>query len=740
MRTRGALAALLFIPALLAAQSADIVPRPARFDPAAADFQAVRTMRIVLLGDDSVLRPAAELFHELLRRETGWDVIVTRTPFRDGDIVFQSVSAPPADSEAYQLRADPGRVTLRAATRRGAIWGAQTLIQRLTRGGPAQPAWRIRGGEIRDAPRYPWRGVLLDAARHFLSTADVKRFIDLMSRYKLNVLHWHLTDDQGWRLEIRRYPLLTSVGAWRIEADGSRYGGFYTQQDVRDVVDYARRRGITVVPEIEMPGHSSAAIAAYPELGCTGDSIAVPTTWGVFDDIYCAGHERTFWFLEQVLNEVVALFPSRYIHIGGDEVPKVRWRDCAECQAVIRREGLRDEEHLQSWFLSHIGRHLERHGRRMIGWDEILDGGLPAGAAVQVWRDTAAIGRALAAGALVVASPTGETYINSSPRELPLSRVYAFDPAAGRAPEQATRILGGEATLWSEFIDAANLDLMAWPRLLAFAEALWSGPGAPYAEFQARLPEQYRRLREAGVRIGPEDRDVMRIGVAYDSLDGSLEVRAEPGTPEVALRYEVGGAEPTAASASIDSVARFTRGPVALRTFAGGLPTLQHRRIEFVEHQGRGRRVTVSAPSRSYPGTGSRTLTDGLLGSDDHHDGLWNGWQGRDVEIVIDLGGVTDVRTVEASVLQSPVSWIILPGGMTVSTSDDGTTWLPGGMMGQAPSAERTVRRIGLTIDLPAGRRARFVKVVLANGGPLPAWHAAAGRPSWIFADEIVVR
>ena len=734
--------AALLLPASLAAQAFDVTPRPTQLDPAAANYTLRATSRIALARGDAELRPAAELLQQVIRSATDWEIPIVAAA-ADGDIVIERLPGLPGDSETYQLRADPGRVRLQAGGLRGAVWGVQSLRQLLPpefeRDGRGRDWWPIRGAGLRDRPRYAWRGLLLDVARHYLPVAEIRRQIDLMSRYKLNVLHWHLTDDQGWRLEIRRYPRLTSAGAWRTEADGTRYGGFYSQDEVRGVVEYARQRGITVVPEIEMPGHASAAVSAYPELGCTGQPVTIPVTWGVFDDIFCAGNERTFEFLFNVLDEVVALFPSRYIHVGGDEVPKARWQQCAMCQAVMRRENLRDAEQLQSWFMNRIARHLESRGRRAIGWDEILDGGVPPGVAVQVWRDTAAIGRALRSGALVVASPDGVTYLNQSARETPLQRVYAFDPAAGRPADETARILGGEATLWSEYIDAGNIDLMAWPRLLAFAEALWSGPSS-YSEFRGRLDAQYARLRAAGVKVGPEDRDVMRVSVGYDSTNLALRVDAQPGIPDAVLRYAIGGGEPTVLSRAVEGTVRFTSGPVVLRTFVYGRPTLNRRRIDFADHLARGRSVTVTAPSRNYPGTGSRTLSDGLLGSDDHHDGLWNGWQGRDVDIIIDLGEQASVSSVEASVLSSPTSWILLPASMTVFASWDGLSWETAGSASLAPTDDRSVRRVRLTAGVQSMLPIRYLRITLANPGPLPAWHAAAGRPSWIFADEILVR
>ena len=674
--------------------------------------------------------------------------IATRAP-RPGDIVLGFERAAGGGPEAYTLTISPAGIRIAAPNAEGVLWGVQTLRQlfppafdRAT--GIRRPSWTLPAVTVRDAPRFAWRGSLLDAGRHFFPASFVKRFVDLLSRYKLNVLHWHLTEDQGWRLEVPKWPRLTGVGAWRTEADGSRYGGFYTQDEVRDVVAYARLRGVTVVPEIEMPGHSVAAIAAYPWLGCTGDSIPVASTWGVFQDVYCP-RERTFAFLEDVLTEVLALFPSTYVHIGGDEVPKDRWRACADCQALMRAEGLGNEEALQSWFVQRIGRWLAAHGRRLVGWDEITEGGIPPDAVVEVWRDAATIATVARQGHDLVAAPSGSTYINRSPGDLTLAQVYAFDPVPpDLAPGEAAHVLGGEAPLWSEGITTTNFDLMAFPRLLAFSEAVWSRGPRDLGDFQRRLAEGAEpRLAALDVAVGPEDRDILRMTPDYDSVTNSLGMRVAVGVPGVELRYTADGSAPTPASPRFADSTRFGgEGTVRFQAFYRGEGLGDGLTFTVVPSLARGRPYALTTPpSPQYQGTGPRTLTDGALGSLDFHGGLWQGWQGRDLEAVVDLGRLTPVSAVEGSFQQTTQSWILLPRDFTVWLSDDGTTWRgAGAIRSDQPPERREPFLYRLTVTMPSGTVARWVKVRATNPGPLPAWHPGAGSPSWIFCDEIIVR
>lgn len=428
----------------------------------------------------------------------------------------------PDGDEAYILDVAADRVELRGRTGRGVFYGIQTLRQLITADG------RIRAVRIDDAPRFRYRGLHLDVARHFFPLDFLKRYIDAMAAFKLNTFHWHLTDDQGWRLEIRKYPRLTEVGAWRKETiighartgaksyDGTPHGGFYTQEDAREIVAYARARAVTVLPEIEMPGHAAAALAAYPELACTPGPFEVRTTWGISEDVMCPS-EATFSFLEDVLREVMGIFPGEYIHIGGDEVPKARWKASAVAQEVIRREGLGDEDGLQSWFVRRIERFLRANGRQLIGWDEILEGSLAPNATVMSWRGIAGGIAAARERHDVVMCPQEDLYFDhyqADPQAEPLAigglttleDTYGYEPVpAGLTSAEAEHVIGAQGCVWTEYLPTPDhVEFMAYPRALALAELVWSPREARDSDsFRARLRPSLASLDRLGVRYRP---------------------------------------------------------------------------------------------------------------------------------------------------------------------------------------------------------------------------------------------
>lgn len=426
--------------------------------------------------------------------------------------------------EAYILEITPRLVEITAGSRQGFLYGMTTLLQTITKdslsGQLYSPCLLIR-----DQPRFPYRGMHLDVCRHFFPISFVKKYIDYLAFYKFNTFHWHLTEDQGWRIEIKRYPKLTDIGAWRSETlighyrdqphqfDGQRYGGYYTQEEIRDVVAYARDRGITIIPEIEMPGHALAALSAYPELSCTGGPFEPATKWGVFDDVYCT-KEETFTFLQHVLDEVIELFPGTYIHIGGDECPKTRWAECPVCQETIRSNGLADEHELQSWFIQRIERYLNAKGRRLIGWDEILEGGLAPEATVMSWRGVQGGLEAASQSHDVIMTPGKPCYFDhyqstqeGQPLAIgghnPLSDVYAWDPVPPSLNPAFTQyILGGQANVWTEYMpDEQQVEYMIFPRMAAMAETLWSVPAnRDYPDFLDRLDVHTHTWDQWGVR------------------------------------------------------------------------------------------------------------------------------------------------------------------------------------------------------------------------------------------------
>ncbi|HEU4557982.1 MAG TPA: beta-N-acetylhexosaminidase [Longimicrobium sp.] len=503
-----------------------LIPWPRRLEPREGWFAATRHVRILLpdASDPDVRWVAgivAGLFAPLdsSSHAEGSDEVILRLD-RAGDH---------GGDEGYRLSVTPERVELSAGTARGLFYAVQALEQLIVREG-GDPRLSIPAVEIEDAPRFGWRGMHLDVSRHFFPLSFIHRYVGLLAAYRFNVFHWHLTDDQGWRIEIRRYPRLTEVGAWRKETrvghalhppevfDGTPHGGFYTQADAREVVEEARRRGVTVLPEIEMPGHSRAALAAYPALACTPGPFEVATGWRTQEDILCPG-EETFAFLEGVLEEVMELFPSPFIHVGGDEAKKTRWRESPVAQEVIRREGLRDEDELQSWFIRRIERFLNAHGRRLVGWDEILEGGLAPNATVMSWRGTAGGIAAARQGHDVVMTPDHTLYFDhyqGDPAREPLAisglttlrHVYGYEPVpAELRPDEAAHVLGAQANVWTEYIATPqHVEYMVLPRMLALAEVLWSPPESrDWRSFRARVEVHLRRLAERGYNARPLD-------------------------------------------------------------------------------------------------------------------------------------------------------------------------------------------------------------------------------------------
>jgi hexosaminidase len=499
-----------------------LIPIPARVTSRAGTFSLSASTQIEAAD---VLRSYAERLREALRTATGLPLpIVTRASGPRIALGLDNGLGRLGD-EGYRLTVSADAVVIAAARPVGIAHGTQTLRQLLPaaifrRAVVAGVSWDVSCVEIEDAPRFAWRGSHLDVGRHFMPKATILKHIDLLALHKLNVFHWHLTEDQGWRIEIKRYPKLTEIGAWRKDSmippltrdpaqrkfAGVPHGGFYTQDDVREVVRYAADRGIAVVPEIEMPGHALAAIAAYPELGNTSTQFEVQTYWGISEHVFGVG-DNVLTFLENVLEEVLALFPSKFVHVGGDECPKTEWKASAAAQARMKELGLKDEDQLQSWFITHFDKWLAARGRRLIGWDEILEGGLAPGAAVMSWRGEKGGIAAAKAGHDVVMAPEKPTYFdydNSENEPLPIRRlntlaeVYAYEPIPGELDAaEAKHVLGAQGQLWTEYMpDAQRLEYMAWPRLSALAEVLWSPTATrDAADFARRLEAHLERLR-----------------------------------------------------------------------------------------------------------------------------------------------------------------------------------------------------------------------------------------------------
>ena len=513
--------------------SPSIIPEPVSMTVSEGGFNLDRQTKIHVDTTNAEVRTVAKQLKKKLDLATGYDIAITTKQPASNLIMLQvdSDTANYVNSEAYRLTSDEDHITIKGPSAAGLFYGMQSLLQLF----PAQiyqqdytlvpqnVDWSVPSVEIKDYPRFEYRGMHLDVARHFFPVEFVKRYIDLLAMHKMNRFHWHLTEDQGWRIEIEQYPKLTEVGAWRDSTlvghygtgiyDDQRYGGFYTQEEIREVVDYAQKRHVTIIPEIEMPGHASAALAAYPELGCVEDkNYQVKTTWGVFEDIYCPS-EQTFTFLENVLTEVMRLFPSKYIHIGGDEAPKTQWEESELAQQVIEREGLNNEKELQSYFITRIEAFLNENSRQIIGWDEILEGGLAPNATVMSWRGTTGGIEAAKENHNVIMTPTSHMYFDyyqANPQTEPLAiggfspvkEVYNFDPIPEELSKKESEfVLGVQGNIWTEYMHSGDkVEYMAYPRASALSEVTWSPKSKQnWTDFWRRLQTHFDRLEVLGV-------------------------------------------------------------------------------------------------------------------------------------------------------------------------------------------------------------------------------------------------
>ena len=514
------IALVLFFPDLKA-QTVAVIPKPAELKVLEGNYEITSETRLSFdQSNKDLIRIAQFLTNHL---EKYYHIPLTFGSDGKTGIQLKIDHSSKLGKEGYTMKIDKKGIVITASAANGIFYGIQSLKQMF----PVQAAEKVNVSfaEIKDEPRLAWRGVMLDVGRHFFPVSYIKEFLDNMAMYKLNTFHWHLTEDQGWRIEIKKYPRLTELAHWRDETilghasdsktyDGIGYGGFYTQDQIKDIVKYAADRFITVVPEIEMPGHSSAALAAYPELGCTGGPYQVQKTWGVMKDVYCAGKEGTFAFLQDVIDEVCELFPSTYIHVGGDECPKDAWKLCPACQKRIKDEGLADEHELQSYFIQRMEKYLISKNKKLIGWDEILEGGLAPEATVMSWRGVKGGIEAAKQKHEVVMTPNSHMYFDYYQKEnheaeplaiggyLPLEKVYSYEPVPEElSAEEAKYIIGAQANVWTEYIANTNyLEYMLFPRICALSEVAWSPKSAKdFADFQKRMESEYSRLKMYGI-------------------------------------------------------------------------------------------------------------------------------------------------------------------------------------------------------------------------------------------------
>ncbi len=528
----------------LAGQDLAIIPKPVSMQSRDGSFTLNNKTVIIVRHQTSNLEIVGKGLAEKLRRVTGFPLNVSpdhRSPNTENAIVLTNeVRGGDLGEEGYELSVSEHAILIAAPTAHGAFNGTQTLYQLMPvaaegRAASGNASWSFPCVEILDKPRFAWRGMHLDVGRHFFPVEFVKRYLDVMAAYKFNSFHWHLTEDQGWRIEIKKYPLLTQIGSQRRETMGdcTPYGGFYTQDQIRDVVEYARRRFITIVPEIEMPGHSQAALSAYPQYSCSGGPLKPATEWGVFNDVYCAGRDETFEFIRDILDEVTRLFPGPYVHVGGDECPKLRWKNCARCQSRIKAEHLKDEGELQSYFIKRIEKILSAKGKRLIGWDEILEGGIAPEATVMSWRGIKGGIEAAKAGHDVVMSPGDHCYFDHYQGKigepaaiggfLPIDTVYYYEPVPSvLSVDEARHILGAQGNMWTEWMpNTRHVEYMLLPRMLALSEVVWcQASSRSYPDFTERLEKHYDRLAamDFNFRVPPPVGAGGRAVIFHDTL------------------------------------------------------------------------------------------------------------------------------------------------------------------------------------------------------------------------------
>lgn len=663
--------------------------------------------------------------------------------------------------EGYDLTVTPDRIDIIGNDAQGVLHGVMTLLRVVE---DRKPPYAFKPVEIpcmnvKDQPRFPWRGMHLDVCRHFFPVDFVKKYIDLLARYKMNTFHWHLTDDQGWRIEIKKHPKLTETASWRKGSqygpysqrtyDNEPYGGFYTQEQIREVVAYARARHITVVPEIEMPGHALAALAAYPELSCTGGPFEVQKGWGVFDDVFCPKDE-TFSFLQDVLTEVIDLFPGEYIHIGGDECPKERWKTCVHCQALMKKEGLKDEHELQSYFIQRIEKFVNSKGRKIIGWDEILEGGLAPNAAVMSWRGTEGGMAAAKQKHNAVMCPGSHCYLDhyqGDPASEPLAiggfttvqKTYSYDPIpAGLSAEEAKYILGAQGNVWTEYIATPeHVEYMALPRMMALAEALWTPLKLKdERSFISRLEPELDRLTAMGVNAS---RSVYNVGF---KLSGSkkrgqvnIDLKGPAGLGEV--RYTLDGTEPTPTSALFTSTIELqASGNARAALFRDGRKLGNSTLREFKFNMATGQAITIQPqPNERYNDGGAFALVDGVTAGNKRVNHEWLGWKDDKITVTVDLGSEQFITRSTISALDEKHSWIHAPTRVDIAYGITGMDYVdilspivPTGATGH----------VAYTANEP--RMARYVRFTVHAVQRIPEGHAGAGSTPWTFLDEIVIQ
>lgn len=748
-----------------------IIPEPDTVLPGRGEF--VLNSNVVVFADktDTALQHIAAYLTEHVSAISKIRLRESSTPPGNG-IRSISIALQPGNSalgpEAYQLEITPTNIRIVSTSGAGAFYACQSLLQMISAavsGGAMAPVTTLslKAVTIKDAPRFNYRGMHLDVSRHFFPISFIKRYIDLLARYKLNVFHWHITDSHGWRLEIKKFPLLTKVGAWRADRQGipmtiakptregeaASYGGYYTHEDVRYIIAYAQQRYITVIPEIEMPGHCTAALVAYPQYTCLNNPVPLRMPTGYEGDLmhnFCPGSDSTFNFLFGVLDEVIDLFPSEYLHIGGDEVKGFSWLSCPRCQARMQQLGIKTVRELQAYFTFRIDSFVNARGRKSIGWDEILEAGeLSKNAAVMSWRGTAGGVEAARKGHRVVMTPYRYTYFDfyqSAPALEPdityaglfLDSVYAFNPVAELSESAARNVMGVQACLWTENVETTQrAEYMLLPRLLALAEVAWSSPAKKdYRHFIDKVESEFRYLTKQNVNYSKSLYNV-NILPYYDSIrNRPFVLLTDQVAGKYAIRYTVAHETKSRKFKAfqgrlyIDSTTTLTAALFDNQK-KKGLDNVER----FIIHRALGNSANVITKSGSYQNLNMQKLTDGIPGTIEPYDSRWVRFDDSAFSVNIDLGQITMVDSITFRLLEDQVGKAYLPASINVAISNDGTNFrairtLDSGSFNSSP-----LRQI-VDVHTGVGNKTRYIRVSFSQ---LPAHDGV----SFVFLDEIAI-
>lgn len=748
---------LIFLPALFylhsyAQKEFNIVPAPADISEETGKF--VVNSKTFIAAYTPEEKKVAALFNSYLKQHGLKELVVKSHVQKTNNSIAFYIRKQSEKPESYTIRKDGLALFITGHDAAGLFYGLQTLLQLM----PEEKNYplSIQSLSINDYPRFQYRGMHFDVARHFSSVENVKKYIDYLAMYKFNTFHWHLTDDQGWRIEIKRYPLLTQIGSCREQTlmgpygtnkyDGKKYCGYYTQEEIKEVVRYAAERYITVIPEIEMPGHALAALASYNYLGCTKGPYKAAETWGVFDDVFCAGNDSTFTFLQNVLDEVLQLFPSKMIHIGGDESPKTRWKTCPDCQRRIKNEKLKDEHELQSYFIQRIEKYVNSKGRTIIGWDEILEGGLAPNAAVMSWRGEDGGIAAARQHHNVVMTPGNYLYFDHSQSNNEdsitfggynsLEKVYSYEPVpAVLTSEESKYILGAQANLWTEYItNPKKVEYQLFPRIAALSEVLWSPKEKRnWENFEKKLPVILKRLDQQKINYSKAYYDLQTQVIALPGNKIGWEVKTKSKNDVIRYIPSLYSSQILTYTVPIE-ITDSVKMAVILKD-ENNQSLTNFIRQEFFINKASGKNINLTTnPSSSYKGSGAFTLIDGVHNNTGmSKSSQFLGFSGDDLEATIDLGENQSFHNITLRVFEQTASWIYRPQFVSFYTSDNGTDFhLYGNSINN-----NNERHLQYSFEKPV--KARYIKVHAKNAGTIADGNPGAGNKAWLFVDEIEV-